>query len=432
MDDRNSRNLAGNGNARDAGPPGPSLSEAADAVDASGTRGYLASADLPRTDLAPGNEARDDPPTTLAWSPEPGQHCPGGFVAPATGPLGDETTVLSRRARPAGRGPAIRRLHAGREAGPGAAGDRLEGLGPGPQAAGRPEDPQRHRGRRPRRRRAAPQGGRAVRQAEHPGDHQGLSRSARSATTSSSPCSWSTASASTRSIDQRRRWLRSESPVDLHMLAVKAEPDYIRGAMAAALSAWPARCTRPHAEGVIHRDVKPANILLDRKYADRRLPRRLRPGHRPERPAHDGPRLRARHAHLHAAGEARPRPQAPDRRGPRRRLLAGRDRLRGVHHPPPVHRARRGPPEPARPVPRQARPAPPPRRGPEAAPRPGRDPPHLAGPQPRPALSDRRVLRRRPGPLHRRRAPAVPPAGPPPRAWRTFRKHRRIGTSLGP
>jgi len=69
-------------------------------------------------------------------------------------------------------------------------------------------------------------------------------------------------------LDQRRQCRAGQPPLQLHRLAVLSEPQYIDAVVRVlARVAW--ALEDAHAGRVVHCDVKPANILLDRKNEER-------------------------------------------------------------------------------------------------------------------------------------------------------------------
>ena len=69
-------------------------------------------------------------------------------------------------------------------------------------------------------------------------------------------------------IRQRRQRQEGQPPADLHRLAILGEEEYQREA-AALLARVAHALGEAHAGRVVHRDVKPSNILLDRTHAER-------------------------------------------------------------------------------------------------------------------------------------------------------------------
>ena len=183
---------------------------------------------------------------------------------------------------------------------------------------------------------------------------------------------------------------------DLHAL-IKDDGPLPATRAAAIVAQVAAALDVAHAAGLVHRDVKPANVLLAARLHRPRLPQRLRP-HAHARPARAAHRQRQldRHRRLRLARAARRRA----RRRALGRLLAGLRALR---------RADRRPAVPARDGARDAA-RPPARSGPAAV---------GAGRQP--VLRPHRRAGARQGArraLSRRRAISAAPRSPPPAASR--------------
>ena len=126
-------------------------------------------------------------------------------------------------------------------------------------------------------------------------------------------------------LDQRRQYRAGQPPLQLHRLAVLSEPRYI-DAVARVLVRVAWALEDAHASRVVHCDVKPANILLDRSNEERTYLIDFGMGRDLDAMPRSPSESAGGHGAVHGAGEA---VGPPGGGGPVRRLRAGSDGFRG-------------------------------------------------------------------------------------------------------